>query len=57
MKWNGLGARPALRGQEGSVRELVKTAERYGFYWGGFFAKRPDGMHFETAKILRGPGG
>ncbi|MFC1534810.1 M15 family metallopeptidase [Thermodesulfobacteriota bacterium] len=25
----------------------------FGFYWGGHFKSRPDGMHFEVAKILR----
>ncbi|NRA35694.1 MAG: M15 family metallopeptidase, partial [Polyangiaceae bacterium] len=37
---------------EGSVRELVTIAEEHGFYWGGFFSTRPDGMHFEAAKVL-----
>lgn len=49
-KWNSLGAVPALVGQEGSVRELVEIANAHGFYWGGHFKKRPDGMHFEVAK-------
>ena len=57
VPWNGLGVRPALYGQEGCVRELVETAEEFGFFWGGFwgrggFSGRPDGMHFECAKIL-----
>jgi hypothetical protein len=47
---NRLGARPALVGQPGSVRELVELANTYGFYWGGHFTGRPDGMHFEIAK-------
>ena len=51
-RWNGLGAVPALVGQEGSVRALVKVANRFGFYWGGHFKNRPDGMHFEVARIL-----
>jgi peptidoglycan hydrolase-like protein with peptidoglycan-binding domain len=50
-RWNPLGAVPALRGQEGSVRELVPLAHQHGFYWGGHFTRR-DGMHFEAAKIL-----
>ncbi len=49
---NGLGAEPALVGQKGSVRELVEAANRHGFYWGGHFRSRPDGMHFEVARIL-----
>lgn len=44
--WNGLNRRPALVGQEGSVRELVQIANEHGFYWGGHFS-RQDGMHFE----------
>jgi D-alanyl-D-alanine carboxypeptidase-like protein/putative peptidoglycan binding protein len=51
-KWNPLGAVPALAGREGSVRELVDIANQHGFFWGGHFKKRPDGMHFEVAKIL-----
>jgi hypothetical protein len=48
---NPLGARPALRGAQGSVRELVEIANAVGFYWGGHFNGRPDGMHFELAKV------
>jgi hypothetical protein len=50
MAFNGLGALPALVGQKGCVRELVKLANDNGFYWGGHF-KRLDGMHFEIAII------
>lgn len=52
MAWNGLGAVPALVGQTGQVRELVPLANQLGFYWGGHFKSRPDGMHFEIAKLL-----
>jgi D-alanyl-D-alanine carboxypeptidase-like protein/putative peptidoglycan binding protein len=51
-KWNPLGAVPALAGREGSVRELVGIANEHGFFWGGHFKSRPDGMHFEVAKIV-----
>lgn len=51
-KWNKLGAVPALAGQEGSVRELVGIANAHGFYWGGHFRQRLDGMHFEVARIV-----
>lgn len=51
-KWNPLGAIPASAGSEGSVRELVEIANAHGFYWGGHFATRPDGMHFEVAKLM-----
>lgn len=50
VAWNGLGRRPALVGQEGSVRELVPIAHDHGFYWGGHFT-RQDGMHFEVAQV------
>ncbi len=51
MKWNGLGQQPALVGQEGCVRELVGIANDHGFYWGGHFRNRRDGMHFEVAEL------
>jgi hypothetical protein len=51
-RWNPLGAVPALAGEEGSVRELVSIANEHGFYWGGHFNNRPDGMHFEVARLL-----
>jgi len=52
MVWNSLGAEPALVGKEGSVRKLVPIANQLGFYWGGHFRARPDGMHFELVKIV-----
>lgn len=51
VAWNMLGARPALKGQKGSVRELVGIANEHGFAWGGHYLRRPDGMHFEVLKI------
>ncbi len=51
-QWNRLGAQPALKFQPGSVRELVKTAERHGFFWGGHFKSRLDGQHFEASRII-----
>jgi len=50
--WNPLGAQPALTSMKGSVRELVPIANEHGFYWGGHYKGRPDGMHFEIAKLL-----
>ena len=50
-KFNPLGAVPALLGHEGAVRELVSIANDHGFYWGGHFQNRPDGMHFEIAQV------
>jgi hypothetical protein len=53
-KWNDLGHQPALLGEEGSVRELVQIANAHGFFWGGHFRNRQDGMHFEIAELKRG---
>lgn len=50
VPWNGLNRRPALIGQQGSVRELVLTAYRFGFFWGGWFTRK-DGMHFEVCHL------
>ena len=52
VPWNGLGATPALVGARGSVRKLVPLANEHGFYWGGHFGGRPDGMHFEVAALV-----
>ncbi len=52
VPFNALGAIPALVGKKGSVRELVPLAHKHGFFWGGHFRGRPDGMHFEVARIL-----
>jgi len=49
QQWNRLNAVPALRGEKGSVRDLVPVAHDHGFYWGGHFS-RSDGMHFEVAR-------
>lgn len=49
MAWNGYGAEPAWPGMAGCVFELVPLAHVHGFYWGGHFKKRRDGMHFEFA--------
>ena len=48
---NPLGAEPAFPGKTGCVYDLVSIAHDNGFYWGGHFAKRRDGMHFEVAAV------
>jgi len=53
IRSNGLGKTPPVVGKPGSLRKLVPLANQYGFYWGGHFSRRKDGMHFEVAKILR----
>jgi hypothetical protein len=52
VPWNGLGTRGALVGEKGSVRELVLTAYRHGFFSGLWFATRKDPMHLEIFKIV-----
>jgi len=49
---NWLGVIPARIGEEGCLRELVPLANKFGFYWGGHYPVRPDGMHFEVVKII-----
>ena len=51
FQWNALGVKPAQLGEKGCVRELVEIAYEKGFYWGGWFPNRPDGMHFEAYTI------
>lgn len=50
--WNQLGHEPAWADEIGSVRELVPLANEHGFYWGGHYHRRLDGMHFEIARLL-----
>lgn len=50
VAWNGLGKVPAPIGKYGSVIEIVPYATECGFFWGGNFNIRPDGMHFEIGK-------
>jgi len=50
-KTNGIGKIPPYSGQPGCIRELVQIANSYGFYWGGHFGNRPDGMHFEVVQL------
>ena len=51
-EWNGLGAQPAMVGIKGQVRSLVAILESWGFFWGGFYRNRKDGMHFEAVRVL-----
>lgn len=50
--WNPLGSKPAFKGSKGSVIELVEIANKHGFFWGGHFSGRLDGMHFEIGKKI-----
>jgi peptidoglycan hydrolase-like protein with peptidoglycan-binding domain len=53
---NRFGRRPALVGEEYSVRLLVPIAHEFGFWWGGHgwppSYERKDGMHFEVCRII-----
>ncbi len=49
--WNGLGRTPAAIDKPGTVIPLVKIANDHGFFWGGHYNSRLDGMHFELAVI------
>lgn len=51
VKWNGLAVEPALVGKEGSVRKLAYVAGKQGWFWGGWYKSRLDGMHFELARL------
>lgn len=48
--WNEWGGQPAPVGQKGSVRLLVPIANSLGFYWGGHYQGKKDGMHFELVE-------
>lgn len=52
VPWNGLGVSPAPLGSKGTVLPLIARANEFGFFWGGHYKNRLDGMHFEVAKIL-----
>ncbi len=49
--WNGLNKTPPSAGQKGSLVELVPIANEFGFFWGGHYNSRLDGMHFELAVL------
>jgi len=52
IRANGLGKMPPKVGEKGSVRLLVPLANKFGFFWGGHYRRRKDGMHFELAKLF-----
>lgn len=52
---NWLNQQPAADGQKGSLLRLVPIANKHGFYWGGHYRSRLDGMHFELAQIKTNP--
>lgn len=50
-QWNPIGKPPAAEGKLGCLYRIVPFANKHGFYWGGHYGKRPDGMHFEYSRI------
>jgi len=48
---NWLNAEPAPVGSKGSLLKLVPIANSFGFFWGGHYQNRKDGMHFELARL------
>ena len=49
-QWNPIGKAPAVEGKLGCLYEIVPIANKHGFYWGGHYTSRPDGMHFEYSR-------
>jgi peptidoglycan hydrolase-like protein with peptidoglycan-binding domain len=52
---NWLKQQPASVGKKGSLLKIVPIANSFGFYWGGHYRRRLDGMHFELAELDRFP--
>lgn len=52
---NWLGEQPAKVGAKGSLLKLVPIANAFGFFWGGHYQNRLDGMHFELAVLDKFP--
>jgi hypothetical protein len=51
-KWNGLGISPPAPPAKGSVWKIVHCFNACGFFWGGHYQNRKDGMHFEAVLDL-----
>ena len=49
-RWNRIGHVPAFKDDMGCVRDLVAIANKHGWWWGGHFRRRRDGMHFEIGR-------
>jgi hypothetical protein len=45
---NWLGVNPAPYGKKGCLFDVVMVMQSWGFYWGGWYSGRKDGMHFES---------
>ncbi len=53
---NWLNTKPAPVAKKGSLLKLVPIANSYGFFWGGHYTNRLDGMHFELSVLDKFPG-
>ncbi len=49
---NGYGAQPAARGTHGSLSEYADFCTDFGLYWGGWYERNKDAMHFEAVKVM-----
>jgi hypothetical protein len=49
-QWNPIGKPPAAEGKLGCLYRIVPVVNKHGFYWGGHYSSRPDGMHFEYSR-------
>jgi hypothetical protein len=50
--WNALGKKPGYNKHSFTEKSLIVQAfEAEGWVWGGRWERRPDGMHFQAARI------
>ncbi|MEO7327837.1 MAG: M15 family metallopeptidase [Minicystis sp.] len=49
--WNGYSQGPAPRGAVGSVAALADFCADFGIYWGGWYRRTKDAMHFECVDL------
>ena len=49
---NPYNGEQAKRGKAGSVAEIADACADFGIYWGGWYTKRKDPMHFEAVKVM-----
>ena len=49
---NPYNAQQAKRGTKGSVAEIADLCADFGIYWGGWYSKHKDAMHFEAVQVL-----
>jgi len=52
VQYNKRGAVPAALNKKGCVRRLAAVCAHLGFFWGGWYKGKLDGMHFELFKLM-----